>query len=417
MDLRSIATASILALTTIACASPEGSVGTEGTWVGSITSAGNVTTVVNESGSIWGGPATLVEEASIGVEAGEDAYMFGNVIGVGVADGRIFALDPQVHRVRVYDLNGVHVQDLGNEGDGPGEFRSPAGLAVGQRVFVRDSQIGRITVFDTGGELVDTWPIRPYFAVRPLVVTTAGELYVPYFGGMAPWGPEGQAGSVLPYPETEGRPPRMTAVRADGASFARDVPFWPLPVYAMSPTGATIHGAGDAYRFTVRRQDGTELHIEARAEPVMVAEAEAAWHRARVGEFLRQADAGWQWDAPEIPAVKPAFQAFIPAASGEVWVVRAGAGYEDDTCEADIPMQGPPDRCWKETRIVDAFAADGRYLGAVEVPDELRLEPLDRNRSEPARPYIHGDMVVGVVQDEVGTIMVKRYRLVLPGER
>ena len=183
----------------------------------------------------------------------------------------------------------------------------------------------------------------------------------------------------------------------------------------MSPTGATIHGAGDAYRFTVQRQDGTELHIEARAEPVMVADAEAAWNRSRVGEFLRQADAGWQWDAPEIPAVKPAFQAFVPAVSGEVWVVRAGAGYEDDTCEPDIPMRDPPDSCWKETRIVDAFAADGRYLGEVDVPDELRLEPLDRRRVEPARPYIRGDMVVGVVQDEAGTIMVKRYRLVLPG--
>jgi len=107
----------------------------------------------------------------------------------------------------------------------------------------------------------------------------------------------------------------------------------------------------------------------------------------------------------EGPAVKPAFRAFVPAVSGEVWVVRPGAGHEDDTCGPDIPLLNPPDRCWKNTTIVDAFAADGRYLGAVEVPDELEHAP---------RPYLRGDMIVGVVQDEAGTIMVKRYRPVLP---
>ena len=407
--MRKLAITLVLLVAALAACSPEQPVETDGHWVGTITTEGDVTTVVNESGSVWGGMATLVEEASIGVEAGEDAYMFGNIMGVGVADGRIFVLDWQVHRVRVYDLSGAHVRDMGNEGDGPGEFRSPVGLAVGQRVFVRDSQIGRITVYDTNGELIDTWPIMPYFSPDPMVVTTAGELYVPYTDGMAPWGPEGQAGSLLPYPETEKRPPRMTAVRPDGRHYARDVPFWPLPVYAMSPTGETIHGSGDAYRFTVLRQDGTELHVEARAEPVMVADAEAAWHRAGVTAYLRLAEETWRWDGPEIPDTKPAFTEFVPAVSGEVWVVRPGPGYEDTDCEPYGYGLEAPDSCWKETRIVDAFAADGRYLGAVDVPDELQLDARPR-------PHIRGDMVVGVVQDEVGTIMVKRYRLVLPGE-
>jgi hypothetical protein len=409
MNARRVVATFVAVFALAACATQEDDAEIDGTWVGTITTEGNVTTVVNESGSVWGGTAKLVEEASIGVEAGEDAYMFGNVMGLGVGDGRIFVLDSQVHRVRVYDLSGAHVRDLGNEGDGPGEFRSPAGLAVGHRVFVRDSQIGRITVYDTDGELIDTWPIMPYFSARPQVATTADQLYVPYTGGMAPWGSEGQAGSLLPYPEAPERPPRMTAVRPDGAHYARDVPFWPLPVYAMSPTGETIHGAGDAYRFTVLRQDGTELHVETGAVPVMVADAEAAWHRAGVTAYLRLAEETWQWDGPEIPETKPAFSEFVPAVSGEVWVVRPGPGYEDTDCEPYGYGLEAPDTCWKETRIVDAFAADGRYLGAVDIPDELRL---DAQR----RPYIRGDMVVGVVEDDAGTIMVKRYRLVLPGD-
>ena len=33
------------------------------------------------------------------------------------------------------------------------------------------------------------------------------------------------------------------------------------------------------------------------------------------------------------------------------------------------------------------------------------------------RPWIKGRTVIAAIEDEAGTIMVKRYRLVLPGER
>jgi hypothetical protein len=44
----------------IGCSSGSRDTVSEGTWVGGVTTEGNVTTVVNESGSIWGGMATLV---------------------------------------------------------------------------------------------------------------------------------------------------------------------------------------------------------------------------------------------------------------------------------------------------------------------------------------------------------------------
>ena len=69
----------MLALLAAGCGAPDSAPDTTGAWVGTITTEGNVTTVINESGSVWGGTATLVEEASIGVEIGEDPYMFGRV--------------------------------------------------------------------------------------------------------------------------------------------------------------------------------------------------------------------------------------------------------------------------------------------------------------------------------------------------
>ncbi len=105
--------AALLVATSAACASPAPDARSSAAWVGTITTEGNVTTVINESGSVWGGMARLVEEASIGVEAGPEEYMFGNVTAVWGTDGRTFVLDPQIPAVRVYDLAGSHLFDIG----------------------------------------------------------------------------------------------------------------------------------------------------------------------------------------------------------------------------------------------------------------------------------------------------------------
>ncbi len=64
-----------LVVATTGCSEPEiAGAADAGAWVGAFTTEGNVTTVVNESGSLWGAPATLVEEASIGVVEGADEF-------------------------------------------------------------------------------------------------------------------------------------------------------------------------------------------------------------------------------------------------------------------------------------------------------------------------------------------------------
>ncbi len=79
MNLRLIVAVSAVALAALACGPQESSTDAAGTWVGTITTEGDVTTVVNESGSVWGGVATLVEEVSIGLETGDVPYLFGRV--------------------------------------------------------------------------------------------------------------------------------------------------------------------------------------------------------------------------------------------------------------------------------------------------------------------------------------------------
>ncbi len=95
MNLRLIVAVSAVALAALACGPQESSTDAAGTWVGTITTEGDVTTVVNESGSVWGGVATLVEEVSIGLETGDVPYLFGRVGDSASDDARWSARVPQ----------------------------------------------------------------------------------------------------------------------------------------------------------------------------------------------------------------------------------------------------------------------------------------------------------------------------------
>ncbi len=66
----------------------------------------------------------------------------------------------------------------------------------------------------------------------------------------------------------------------------------------------------------------------------------------------------------------------------------------------------PPGACFTLSYLIDVFGPDGRYLGSV-----------DGAMPDPTHYFIRDDMLITPTEDEAGTIMVKRYRLVLPGER
>ena len=110
--------ASVFAST--ACSAERTVAGSDGTWVGTITTEGNVTTVVNDSGSVWGGEVELEETLSIGAEVGGESYLLGQVGAVGAATERIYVLDRQLSVVRAYNMSGTHLFDIGREGQGPG---------------------------------------------------------------------------------------------------------------------------------------------------------------------------------------------------------------------------------------------------------------------------------------------------------
>lgn len=78
---------------------------------------------------------------------------------IALAGQKIFIADTEAHRVVVLDPQGRTILAWGSKGDKPGQFRSPAGIAVDEAglVYVADTGNHRIQVFDQEGK-----PVRAF---------------------------------------------------------------------------------------------------------------------------------------------------------------------------------------------------------------------------------------------------------------
>lgn len=413
--------AAVFLLATVACGGG-GETGTSGgEWSGTVTTEGNVTTVVNESGSVWGGDVGFVEEASIGVETGEDAYMLGSVGSVAATEDEIYVLDSQIPVVRVYDMSGRHLRDIGAEGGGPAELRRPGSMVIGPDglIYVRDYGNDRIMVFTPEGEEAGTLALDGGFGTSTaMVMTLDGTLYnyqrIPSddpqerLRGLVPRSLAGdETGEPLLRPALGDDEDWSLTASTENMSIGMGVPFAPGIVWTVAPTGAVIAGHSGEYSFDIRYPDGRVTRVVKQYEPVPVASDEADWYRKVTIARMRRNVPTWSWNGNDIPALKPAFQRVLPDHSGRIWVGRPGPGVhvEGECNENPTPENAGEDPCWSSTTTWEVFDDEGRFLGGADVPEET---------GSYLSGYIEGDMVVTSVTDEMGTIMVKRYRLVYP---
>lgn len=381
--------------------------------------AGDTAVVRTVSGSAWGEDARLVEEMRIGRLEGPDHDTFGDIEGIAVAaDGHVYVVDGQGPFLRKYGPEGRFVATVAGPGEGPGELgRVDGGIAVlgDGRVAVRDPGNARISLFSPEGEFLEAWRVRGgMLSSTPLVVGPADTLHhrVFEFGEsestdrLVSFGPDGEAGEAIPYPDLGFESPVLEAERAsDGGRVLSlsGVPFSGGESWAFSPRGYFVGGVSTSYRVLLLRPEGP-LAIEKAHQPVQVKPGERENARERTIWDMRRTEPGWEWDGPAIPETKPAYRRAWADEEGRLWVQLHTEGEripEGQMEERDGPDEEPPDR-WREPLVFDLFEPDGTYLGAVRAPRGLQVSP---------RPVARGEVVWAVVRDELDVPYVARFRL------
>lgn len=408
----------------LAACSPRGySPDPGGSWVGTITSEGDVTTVVNEKGSVWGGPGRLVEVASIGVSSGPDEYMLGRIGAVYQTDDEIYILDKSVAKVRVYDLAGTHLRSFGRRGQGPGELGSllfDVTVDADGRIFVGDRTNRRINIYSAEGEPIDQIPLpgQVTCCVARLVLTDEGGMWMhvrasePVSGtwreGVRVHTLTGPVGPTRWIPDLK-YDRRVVRVSGAPANELEVVPFAARRVWTFGYDETLVVGTSDRYEFQMIGPNGSKTVVSRYWEPAPVTEDEVDYWRRMTTAALSWAE-DLNWDGKNIPDHKPAYRAILPSTSGEWWLVREGF-VAPSACTATPsemlrvletdPYAYP--ECLFGEMIIDVFDRAGRYLGTV---DDFPFRHLNAS--------IRGDSVVGVVEDDSGTVMVKRFRLLPP---
>jgi hypothetical protein len=370
-----------------ACAGGDG-----GDWAGTMTDSAGVQIVMNPAAGVWATdevPA-VTEELKIGTAGGDPNYQFGTVAAVDVgSDGSIYVLDQQSQHVRVFDSEGTYLRTIGGPGGGPGELsQQPGGLVVtsGDTLLVPDIGHQRITRFTGAGQTVGSFPL-------PL---TEG---IPMRWQIGPDGRIVQQSRIGAFRDasaaTEPVAPKDLLLERDATGAITDtlmeLPmgesfqfsqndmrirlFEPEPMWALGSGGTVYFGMNSGFDIGQYGSDGQLVRrIRRPAERKPVTETDIVAIKKAMEELF--ADQGVPPQAMqmimgsiEFADHYPAFANMIGGPGGSLWAQRVTSA--QDMADAGVTEFNPQDI---GSPVWDVFGTEGRYLGAIRLPD--RFQPL-----------------------------------------
>ncbi len=323
-------------------------------------------------------------ELQIGVIEGDSAYQFFQLLsGKFLSDGRIVAVNAGTNALRVFGPDGRFEREIGREGEAPGEFRGLSGLSVwpGDSLLAFDAGLGRLTLFDPGGKILDMIVPRlpPTEQFGGFLRLGDGTLLMT--SGWSPMRLAPSAGEQiqrLPTPvlhfardgelrDTVGPFPGMEIVvqRSSRGAMVGPPPFGRSLAIAVHDDELYV-GTGEELAIRVITPDGAlrriirvpgyDLTITAadiaRVRETMLAEATSDAARAFLEEFLANA---------KVPEKRAAFNSFRVDDEGNLW-----------TSGSDLGRLALGN--W------NVFGPDGRWLGEFTMPDQFRMFDIRNGR-------------------------------------
>lgn len=360
---------------------------------------------------------TLVEELRIGSLGGADEYTFSEINSIAVGEsGAIYVDDTHPASIRLFSPDGGFVRRIGREGEGPGEYRSLAGISVlpDGRLAAWDRRNRRITAYQADGEHdedIRADAIRPPypFVDRAFVTDTAGNYHLRIFAKPPSLGPDPRpaAGTRYGYARISPTGEVLDTIVAPDPPGGETVdhvvirthagersPFPEATLDALSPFGHQVTGFNATYRFSILDPAGA-IHVVREAfEPVEVKPAERGEWRARVAFAARRSRMSFE----DVPARKPAYRDLWVDSDGRVWVHRYAEAFQRDEPIPELWLDGPEPRItWAEPSLYDIHGPDGRLLRCVAVPDDAEVA------------VSHGRLVWGIARGALGEEYVVRW--------
>jgi hypothetical protein len=345
----------------------------------------------------------LVRDLVIGANAGDGVDGFDGLYGardlVVDPEGRMFVLEGGNHRVTVFDAEGSLRGSFGRQGQGPGEFAGPDGIAlVGDSIVVNDLFAGRLSVWGLEGDHLEDHAHGRRF--RPDVVRGSARSTL-----IAALGEEPEAGSSrgsvgnqsqsgepeVPFPRNvtaeytlageqiarisdvpiRGRVeilpgPNVSDAFAEGYNRVDiDVAIGDdQPRFAIARDGGLYLAAGDEYQVLALRPSGEPrwaLRASLPMPPFPIAEID---RRVRNNDRV-SSRSDFTWDE-----LLPAIDAIRVDGHGHLWlypkderVVAGGPG--EGAPAGKLERQAPP-----APRPVDVYSSEGEllYSGTTDLP-------------------------------------------------
>lgn len=358
---------------------------------------------------------SVVEELRIGSVEDPDLG-FTTIVGAAVdAEGRVFVLDAQERRVRVFDGDGEPLRSFGREGRGPGEFQTPTDIGVvGDTVWVADGLTGRITLFDPTGTVLATYtpgmvqlesPSGALLLYRPAGLLSDGRIHATFVGTADPV-PEPISVPELAVDSAGGAMDTLWMRRHVGTDSRVTVGSVELPVPTLQDE-ATLHvPAGELGRYVVERPAPVSSDEAAfrvlRVDPA----GDTAFVRSFSFEPVRYSNAAERLEE----TARDLTRALGPNVAGDQDRVAQTLRSSMEVPEYHVPVSaavaGASGSLWLRREAVDAPAhewllldPDGTLRGRTELPAGAMVRSAG------------GDVLWVSVRDELEVPWLVRYRL------
>ncbi len=306
------------------------------------------------------------EDLTIGVEEGDENYMFGSQVFVNTDDeGNIYVTDWDRTTVRKYDSNGNFLQSIGRPGQGPGEFQdiSEVRFDIEGNIYLNDLKIQKISFLSKEGNYLKGIKFPTIF--ERVVINSKG-FYIAMSADNVELGKSKKWDYVyglfdenfnlmaeflrLPQ-EANAKNKNADSIAQVIADSLSEEAFVPFVNYVLGKNDSIYFGYPKDYEIKVYSPEGKLGKIIQRDfEPVEIGERHKEYFEHNQSErFLAKIPPNEEkriFELVKYPKYKPAYERFILMENGWIFVV------------VDSVRDG--------STLVDIFNKDGEYLAQFE---------------------------------------------------